>query len=102
MCRTTCLRQPNVKQKACDAHVEEFDLELAIGDATGLSDELVEAGLRDRAVAVSVHIDSVRIAGRLAVDPHAEPTWRAGGCRAEDQVRVPSVEAVPDRRVRFM
>ena len=82
--------------------VEELDLELPIGDRSGLPDELVEAGLDDRALAVGVHVEAVRVARRLAVESHAEPTRCTDRSSREDQVHVPSVEAVHDRRVRLV
>ena len=55
------------------AGVEEGDLEGVVGDGAGLADELVEPRLGDRAVAVAVHIASMRGAGRLPIEEHTEP-----------------------------
>src|SRR5262249_5252388 len=66
--------------------VEEGDLESAVGDGAVLADELVQALLRDRAVAVDV--GSVGLAGWLSVDENPESHW-ASWCRwSQDEVAV--------------
>src|SRR5215472_573142 len=47
--------------------IEECDLEGAAGDGARLADELVQPLLGKSAVALAVHVGSVRLAGRLPV-----------------------------------
>ena len=79
-----------------DAGVEEGDLEGAVGDGAGLADELVQSLFGRRAVALAVHVDSVRRTRRLSVDEHAESRGRVPYCRSHDQVKIAGVEAVRD------
>ena len=59
-----------------DAGSEEGDLERAVDDRSGLANQLIEPRLPNHSVAFFVHVESVRIAGRFAVDEHLE--WH--GC----------------------
>ena len=54
------------------ARIEKLDLELAVGDGSRLSNQLIHPGLGDGPVALLVHIDAVRGTGRLSVDEHPE------------------------------
>ena len=60
--------------------VGEGDLEGAVGDGAGLADELVNPLLRGRAAAVAIGVGTVRGAGWLPVEKHAEP-GRGSRCR---------------------
>ena len=64
------------EREGLGARVEEGDLKGSVGNRAVLPDELVKPRFGDRAVALAIHIDSVRAAGRLPVEQHAE--WRGG------------------------
>jgi hypothetical protein len=53
-----------------DAWIEKLDFELPISDGLRLSDQLVQALLDNRAVALVVNISSVSGARRLSVNAH--------------------------------
>lgn len=50
------------------AGIEKLDLELAIGDRSRLSNELIQALLGDRAATVIVYVTSMARARRLSID----------------------------------
>src|SRR3954470_14429012 len=62
--------------RAC-AWVEERDLEGARGARAVLSDELIHAGLGQRAVSGLVDVETVGVPGRPAVEAYAEADRRA-------------------------
>src|SRR5262245_34803854 len=76
------------------AGVEEADLEIARLHAAGLPDELIEAGLRDGAVAGGVGVGAVAVARRLAIDRHLEADRLVVAGRAENEMQVAGVEPV--------
>jgi MFS family permease len=71
----------------------EGDLEGAVGDGAALADELVHPLLRDRAVAITVDVASVCLAGWLSVDGDAASHRGLRRCRSHDEVEVAGVEA---------
>src|SRR5271165_7515193 len=76
--------------------VEEGDLEGAVGDGAGLTDELIYPLLCDRAVAIAVDVASVCLAGGLSVDEDAASHGGFWCCRSHDEVEVAGVEAAGD------
>ena len=84
----TCDVQPHFaveareRQKTCSsaerererfhAGIEELDLELSIGDRSRLSNQLIQALLGDRAVALVVDVTSMACARRLSIDQHSK------------------------------
>src|SRR5947208_1333286 len=52
--------------------IEELDLELAIGDRSRLSNQLIQALLGDRAVALVVYVSSMARARRPSIDQHSK------------------------------
>jgi hypothetical protein len=81
------------------AGVEERDFEGALGDRSGLADELVQPLFDDRAVALFVNVGAVSRARRLPLEEHAEAHGGPAGGRPHDQVEVTGVEAAGDLAV---
>ena len=72
-CGLISLRQPNVKQYASSARVEELDLEPALGDLPGQADQLVACAGRRRCRAVGVDVARrAAPSGKLPIEEHAE------------------------------
>jgi hypothetical protein len=59
-----------------DGGIKEGDLESAVGDEAGLTNQLVQPMSPHRSVASIVDIDPMRRSRRLSVDEHAESHWR--------------------------
>jgi hypothetical protein len=72
------------------------DLEGAVGHGAVLADELVKPLVGEGAVAFTVHVATVIIGGRLAVQENLEAHGGTGRLRSHDQVKVAGVEAVGD------
>src|SRR5262249_59182164 len=84
------------ERKDLDARTGKLDLDLAIDDGFGLPDQLVQALLRHRAVALLVDIGAVRRAGRLPVDQNAKSHRRARCGRAHDEMEIAGVGKIHD------
>src|SRR5215813_3958971 len=63
--------------KGLNARSEEFDSELSIGDGLRLSDQLIQALLGHRTVALLVNIDAVSGAWGHSINAHAESDGRS-------------------------
>src|SRR5215218_8670189 len=73
--------------------IEKFDLELAIIDGFGLSDQLIEPLLADRAVALLVNLSSVSCARHLSIYEHAKRHRLTSLGRSHHEVNVARMEA---------
>src|SRR5262245_337514 len=82
-----------------DARIEKFDLEAAIHDWRGLTNELMQPLFGNGAVAGGIDIEAVRGARRLAVDRHAKAYRVLATRRSHDQVKVTRVELIRDSAV---
>src|SRR6185503_12054066 len=79
------------------AGLQEGDLERALLDAAGLTDELVEPRERDGPVPLLVEVRSGGRARCLSVEEHAEPDGRSrfSGLQHEMEVAGPEAEYEP-------
>src|SRR4051812_33231607 len=81
------------------ARVDELDLERAIGDRVRLSDQLIQALLRRYAIPLSVDVEPMGGARRLAVEQHTESHRTGTTRRSHHEVQVSAVKAVGDSPV---
>src|SRR5262252_5622723 len=79
-----------------NARIEKFDFESPIGDRGVLPDQLKHAWLPDGAVSVVVHINSMSLSRRAAIDVHAKPCRGALRCRPHYEMKIPGMEVVND------
>jgi hypothetical protein len=84
------------ERKHLHARIEKHDLELPIGDGLRLPDQLIEPLCRHRAIAVVVDIQSVRRAGRLAIEEHAKAHGSAPRGQPHDEMQITGVKTVRD------
>jgi hypothetical protein len=84
------------------ARVKELDLELAISDRLRLPDQLIQTLLGRGAVPLVVHVESVCVAWRLAIDEDAKAHGSAGRRGSHHEMNVTGVEAVRDAPVRLV
>src|SRR5262249_1051861 len=82
--------------------VQKLDLEQAIVDGLGLTNELVEPRLRQRPVPLGVAVRAVRGLRRLPVDRDAEANRRSSLAGPHDEIHVAGVEAVHDASPRLL
>src|SRR4051794_22726478 len=63
-------RYPSAERERERLHtgIEELDLELSIDDRSRLSNQLIQALLDDRSVALVVHVSSIARTRRLSID----------------------------------
>src|SRR5262245_24367113 len=87
------------ERKSFHARIEEFDLELPVGDGARLSDQLIQPLLGGRAVASIVDVQPVSAARRLSVDENAESHGSSSRQRPHDQMKIAGVEANRDPSV---
>src|SRR6188474_336710 len=83
-----------------DPGVEKLDLERAIGDATSLSNELIETRLADLTGAVGGRIDSVCVSRGGAVQRHLESNGPSVLPRSQDEVQIAAMEPEGDAAAR--
>jgi hypothetical protein len=74
--------------------MEKLDLELSINNGLPLSDQLIQPGFRNHAVALLVDVNSVSITGPLSIEEHTE-SHRTSARRCQDEVQIARME--PDR-----
>src|SRR5437867_5903944 len=79
-----------------DARIEELDLELSLGDRPRLSNQLIQALLRDRAVALVVYITSMARARRLSVDKYSKRNGSSARGWSHDEVKIARMKPVCD------
>src|SRR5438445_4949360 len=89
-------RSAEREHKSLDSRIEEFDLELAIGDGFRLPDQLIKPLLGGRAVALGVDVDSVTGARRVPVDEDRKTNGRPWGRGSHHEVEIARVKAVRD------
>src|SRR5437016_29938 len=82
--------------KSLHARIDEFDLEQAISDGLGLSDQLIQPLLANRAVALLVDVNSVSGTRRLSIDEHAKSHGSSWHRRPHDEMKIAGVKAVRD------
>src|SRR5262245_2194168 len=87
---------PEREGERLHAGVEELDLELAIDDRFGLSDQLMQARLADDAIAGGIHVETSRGSRRLAVNRHAETNRGPLQWRTHDEMQVAGMKAIRD------
>src|SRR2546428_9103641 len=81
------------ERKRLHAGIEKLDLEAAIRDRPRLADQVIQALLGHRALALLVDVAAVRASRRLAVDAHAEPHRRTFRRRSQDHMEIAGVKA---------
>src|SRR5829696_2828754 len=75
------------------SRIEKLDLELAVSNGLGLSDQLVQPLFANCAVALLVDVGSVSGARRLSVDEHAKRHPHTSLGRSHHEVHVARMEA---------
>jgi hypothetical protein len=85
--------------KGLQVRIEKLDLELSIGDGLRLPDQLVQALLRDCAVALLVDIASVDRTWRLSIDQHAKSHGDSWRFRTHDEMEIARVKTVRDTSI---
>src|SRR4051812_39531060 len=88
------LRSAERERKGLHAGIEKLDLELSIGDALRLPDQLIQPLFGNHPVAVVVYVKSVCSARRLSINEHAESYGRPSLRRSHDKMKIPGVKAV--------
>ena len=68
--RDGCSRLAERERESLHARIEELDLEQPIDDGFRLPDELIEALLGNRAVALVIHVDATSAAWWLSIYEH--------------------------------
>src|SRR5215469_13858639 len=91
---------PEGEAVSLSARIDEGDLEGAVGDRARLTDELVNALLRDSAASGAVDVGPVTVARWLPVEQDAHAHWGCERSRSHDQIEVASVEAAGDLAAR--
>src|SRR5258708_22436559 len=89
-------RSPERERKCLRARIQKLDLELAIGDGLGLSDQLIHPLLGDRAVALVVDVDAVSGARRLSINKHAKSNRGSRHGRSHDEVKIAGMKTIGD------
>src|SRR5215212_2768185 len=84
------------ERKSLHPRIKKLDLEVAISDGLGLSDQLIQPLLGNRAVALLVNVDSVSSPRRLPVDEHAKSHGGSSRCRSHHEMKIAGVKAVSD------
>src|SRR5688572_12397909 len=90
------------ESKNLHARTEKLDLELALGDGIGLSDQLIQPLFGDCAVALLVNVYSVSHARRLSVDQHAKSHGRFWLRRAHYEMKITRVKTIRDGSIRLV
>jgi hypothetical protein len=76
--------------------IEELDLEPSIGDRSGLSNQLIQALLGDRAVALVVDVSSMARARRPSIDQHSKRNGSSASGGSHDEVEIARMKLVCD------
>jgi hypothetical protein len=80
--------------KGLHVRIEKLDLELSVGDGLRLPDQLVQALLRNYAVALLVDIASVGGTWRLSIDQHAKSHRGSWRFRTHDEMEIARMKTV--------
>jgi hypothetical protein len=76
--------------------VEKLDFEFSIGDRSRLSNQLIQAWLRNRAETLFVDITSMAHTRRLSIDRHLEDYTSSARGRSHDEVEIARMKPVCD------
>src|ERR1700730_6738608 len=79
-----------------DVRVEKLDLEEAVGNRSGLADQLIGALVAHHPAAVRIHVAPALVFRELTIEEHPEPDRRATGRRAHHEVEIARVELEGD------
>ncbi|HZY59755.1 MAG TPA: hypothetical protein VFE56_08335 [Candidatus Binataceae bacterium] len=85
------------ERKDLHARTEKLDLELAICDGFGLSNQLIQTLFGHCAVALFVNVNAVSRAWRLSIDAHAKSHGRSWRCW--DEMKIAGVKTVRDASI---
>src|SRR4249919_3445159 len=91
-----CCTSAEREAKSLHTRIKKLDFKLAIGNWSGLPDQLVQTLFGHRANALFIDIKSMRRAGRLSIDQHAKFYGRSWRRRAHDEMKIAGVKAVRD------
>src|SRR5262249_926196 len=98
--RTSSLYGSAKREYEClSAGIKKLDLESSVLDRLRLSNQLIHSLLVDDAVAVLVHVDSVRLAGWLPIDQHSKSDGSPSRRGSHDEMEIPGVEARDDASI---
>src|SRR5262245_33896062 len=90
------------KAKSLHARIKKFDFKLAIGNWSGLPDQLVQTLRGHRADALFVNVKSVSGARRLSIDQDTKFNGRSWCRRAHDEMKIARVKAIHEAPVRLI
>jgi hypothetical protein len=85
---------PECECESFHPRIQELDLELPISNRAWLSDQQIQPLFSDRAVPLTVNIDPVSRAPRLAVDQNAKSHGSPRHGRSHDEMKIASIETM--------
>ena len=97
-----CCTSAEREAKSLHARIKKLDFKVAIGNWSGLPDQLVQTLCGHRADALFVNVKSVSGAWRPSIDQHTKLDGRSWCRRAHDEMKVARVKAIGDAAVRLV